>query len=96
MDQYLKGSLEAANSLALAERDIAATQNHHNQRSKREALDRSLAQKGGVITVGDARGKIKAWRIEKVAKHNEQRSGKRGSMQMHEISGINSAPKASN
>ena len=70
MDQYLKGSLEAANSLALAERDIAATQNHHKQRSKREALDGSLAQKGGVITVGDVRGKIKAWRLEKVAKHN--------------------------
>lgn len=68
MDQYLKGSLEAANSLALTERDIAVILKHQKQCSKREALDESLDQKGGVITVDDARGKIKAWSIEKVAK----------------------------
>jgi len=58
--RYIKGSLVGASSLALAERDIEATHNHSKAKAKRDKLGGSVAQKGGVITVRQARGKITA------------------------------------
>jgi len=49
-----------ASSLALVERDIEATHNHSKAKAKRNKLDESVAQKGKVITVRQARGKITA------------------------------------
>ena len=59
-DRYIKSSLVRASSLALAERDIEATHNHSKAKAKRDKLGGSIAQKGGVITVRQARGKITA------------------------------------
>ncbi len=58
--RYIKGSLVRASSLALAERDIEATHNHSKAKAKRDKLGESVAQKRGVITVRQARGKITA------------------------------------
>jgi len=58
--RYIKGSLVGASSLALAERDIEATHNHSKAKAKRDKLGGSVAQKVGVITVRQARGKITA------------------------------------
>ncbi len=58
--RYIKGSLVRASSLALVERDIEATHNHSKAKAKRNKLDESVAQKGKVITVRQARGKITA------------------------------------
>ncbi len=60
VDRYIKGSLVRASSLALVERDIEATHNHSKAKAKRDKLDESVAQKGGVITVRQARDKITA------------------------------------
>lgn len=58
--QYVKSSLVRISSLALAERDIEATHNHSKAKAKRDKLNETVAQKGGVITVRQARGKITA------------------------------------
>ncbi len=58
--RYIKKSLVRASSLALAERDIEATHNHSKAKAKRNKLDESVAQKGKVIIVRQARGKITA------------------------------------
>ncbi len=49
-----------ASSFVLAERDIEATHNHSKAKAKRNKLGGSIAQKRGVITVRQARGKITA------------------------------------
>jgi len=49
-----------ASSLALIERDIEATHNHSKAKAKRNKLGESVAQKGGIITVRQARNKITA------------------------------------
>ena len=59
-DQYIKSFLVRASSLALIKRDIEATHNHSKAKAKRDKRDESIAQKGKVITVWQARGKITA------------------------------------
>ena len=59
-DRYIKSSLVRASSLALIERDIEATHNHSKAKAKRNKLNKSIAQKGKIITVWQARDKITA------------------------------------
>ena len=64
-NQYIKNSLIRTSSLALIKRDIKATHNYSKAKAKRDKLDESIAQKGGIITVRQARGKITAGVKEK-------------------------------
>ena len=50
-NQYIKNSLMRTSLLALIKRDIKATYNHSKAKAKRDKLDKSIAQKGGIITV---------------------------------------------
>jgi len=94
--RYIKGSLVRASSLALAERDIEATHNHSKAKAKRDKLGGSVAQKGGVITVRQARDKITAGVEEERKKRSEHRSERRSGMQMLELNGTKLLRKASN
>lgn len=71
-NRFIKGSIEAAHSLALAERDIQATHDHSKLKAKRDKLAGSVAQKGGVITVSQARGRIRAFVEEERVKEKRK------------------------
>ncbi len=58
IERFVKGAITNAHSHEITERDLTAVQKQAVAKAARKKLDGKVAQKGGVVTVGQIRAKI--------------------------------------
>ena len=57
VERFIKGSITSAHARQLSERDLQITRKEAVSKATRKRLNGNVAQKGGVISVGDVRRK---------------------------------------
>ena len=60
LSRFIKGSIASAHSRQIVEDELKSVQRHASAKAARKKLNGTVAQKGGVITVGDVRASFQA------------------------------------